>query len=208
MKAPAYNNIAKMDDQQRWQSTIVQDLHHIKKHLRYPWKKGMKSPIVIGIFVIGLLVLNIVYGLTIFLQSHRKPVGTLPLFPVVILVLVIAGIFRYLHSLRFTSIETPFDDNTNLYLLKRFFDEKGLLVFQHPTHEEVLQLLSRPLQSGEAMREALILIADRKRILINSHFVDGSIFQTFKNHKAHDREMARELRAWLAKQTKVGTDLM
>jgi len=62
-----------------------------------------------------------------------------------------------------------YDDRQNLEVFK----DHHFAVGRHPQMPEVFQILSKNISSLNDAREVVIFIADDKRILVNSHFING-----------------------------------
>ncbi|HTN44926.1 MAG TPA: hypothetical protein VL098_01175 [Flavipsychrobacter sp.] len=167
-----------------WNKGIVADLSFIKKYLRYPMRKSRWIPILFwSLFFILIVVL--ILSAILDQGGVTQPVV---LVPVIIPFIIV---FRYVHSLRFVKVTTPFYLDENVKALERFLTAQQLLTYRHPEAPEVFQILSRNISAGKEDREILIFIADDKRILLNSHFTrSGWSLSTGKNHVD---EMARML---------------
>jgi len=112
-------------------------------------------------------------------------------------VLPAIAVYQYLNILKFARVPTPFFGNENRKLLEDFLQSQQLAVYRHPQAPEVYQIISKPLgNSSYEMREVMIFIADDKRILINSHFVDQT-FSAFTPPSRNYRKMANRLKEWI-----------
>jgi hypothetical protein len=116
---------------------------------------------------------------------------------------VIFGTYRYIQTLRFVSVHTPYDMAQNMHLVQQFLGAMHLAVFQHPEAPEVIQIISSNIhRSGDRpeQREVMVFIADDKRILVNSHFTNTrfTLVQSAGNYK----KMAAGLQKWVDKSIK------
>ena len=109
----------------------------------------------------------------VFLAAHSNNLF-FKLFIIPLLVVIIIGSFyQYYRTLQFRSIPTPFFANENRKLIEVFLRSQQLMLYQHPDAPEVFQIASRAIGGGKnPQREIMIFIADDKRVLINSHFVN------------------------------------
>jgi len=154
----------------QWNSTLLHDLVFIKQHLRYPFSEKTlpKTFIVAFLLIIGARMMGFV-----FLAAHSNNLF-FKLFIIPLLVVIIIGSFyQYYRTLQFRSIPTPFFAAENTKLIEVFLRSQQLMLYQHPDAPEVFQIASRAIGGGKnPQREIMIFIADDKRVLINSHFVN------------------------------------
>jgi hypothetical protein len=182
-----------------WQSSIFTDLTYIKKHLRYPWKRGLRIPIVFWGSL--LLLAGLFYAFLFFTDSWTtKAPGSFwevwVRYPVIWLFLIFIGLYRYIKSLRFRIVLTGLDRIRNQEIITGFLEKKQLLVYHHPESDDIMQIVSRPLSINNDRREALVFIADENRVLINSHFTGSKGWRLTLNGR-HDRKMAADLQAYI-----------
>lgn len=182
----------------RWQTTLVEDLSYIKKHLRYrPTVKTFLPAVFWGGF---LLLLVILVAISIYIkQAEGIYISLLSLImAAIIFIMFAANIIRYINSLKFTSISTGYHLAENQLLIEQFLKTNHFALSRHPVATEVFQIMSRNLGTGKEQREVLLLIADDNRILINSHFTDGG--WGFLPVQRHHRQIARMLEDFINTQ--------
>ena len=154
----------------QWNSTLLHDLVFIKQHLRYPFSKKTLP----GTFIIALILF---VGLRsfgfIFLAAHSNNLF-FKLFIIPLLAITIIGTFyQYYRTLQFRCIPSPFFAHENMKLIEVFLRSQHLALYRHPDAPEVFLISSRAIGGGSnPQREIMIFIADDKRVLINSHFVN------------------------------------
>ena len=112
-----------------------------------------------------------------------------------LLISVIASLWRYMQTLKFATIATPFYSEQNRELIERFLKSMHLVVFQHPEAPEVYQIISKNIDAFKEQREVMVFIADDKRILLNSHYTRTGF--TLISSSGNYREMAKSLKIWL-----------
>jgi hypothetical protein len=175
-----------------WQKNIFRDLAYIRKNLRYPWKRGMKMPLIFS--VIFLLFASTTFLMEMFVLTSLKESSRQILFqfifPLSAIILTTVAIYQYLASLKFTELRTGLPKSLNQQLVLSYLKQKHLLVYHHPDCPDIMQILSRPLNSQSNQREALIFIADEQRILLNNHLTETRWIRPMKRH---DKTMAKEL---------------
>ena len=177
----------------QWNNSLLDDLVFIKKNLRYPMsKKTLPSAALIGIL---LFFISRTLWMTMLTGMHGH-VAVAIFLGVMMGIIFLSGILRYYRTLQFRSIPTPYFAAENMKLIDTFLRMQQLNLYRHPRAPEVFQILSRPLGNSE-QREVMIFIADDKRILINSHFINQKwiISAASKNTNG----MARQLKQWLLK---------
>jgi len=177
----------------QWTNSLVGDIIFIKKHLRYPFsKKTVPSLLLLTTFVI---LMSRMLWFTFFI-SGKAPVYVWIALILLVTVCTCILLYQYFSLIRFKSIPTPFYANENRVLLDKFLKSQQLATYTHPALPEVLQIVSRPLGNSKSeTREVMIFIADDKRILINSHFVNQKYSLTPPSSNAG--KMAGRLREWL-----------
>jgi hypothetical protein len=175
----------------QWNNKLLEDLVFIKKHGRYPLsKKTIPSAILLAVFVyLGSRMI-----LTVMIISHKSNLATTWLIAAFLGISFISIILRYWRTLHFKTIPTPFFADENRKLIDEFLRSQQLNVYRHPNAPEVLQILSRALGNSQ-QREVMIFIADDKRILINSQFINQK--WTLNPQSRNYRLMANRLREWL-----------
>lgn len=183
--------IESQDD--KWQSNIVNDIDYIKKHLRYPWKRGMKAPLFVAAGFVVLAVVLFLLSITIGGANN----AFMPYFwPLSLLLLAVISSFYYLKSLKFSRIETGLKKAGNQQLIRSFLQEKQLLVYEHPQCPDIMQILSRPVNISSEQREVLVFIAAENKVLVNSHFTENSWAIMLK--RRHDKTMVKSLEKYIA----------
>lgn len=160
-----------------WDKQIITDLSYIKRHLRYPMHRKVITPIIFWI-VLFLLISGLVLSAVLEKDTSSKSVIA---FAPLILPWVI--ILYYVHSLRFTKVQTPYTLAQNIGIIEQFLKTNHLLIFRHPEAPEVFQIVSKDISAGKEEREMMFFIADDYRILVNSQFTQsGWSLPQGKNH--------------------------
>lgn len=177
----------------KWQNSIVNDLGYIKKHLRYPWKSGMKTPLFMAA---GFALLSVVLFLLAIIIARTGNDFILYFWPLNSLLLAAISSFYYLKSLKFTTIETGLEKEGNQQLIHSFLQEKQLLVYEHPQCPDIMQILSRPVNISSEQREVLVFIAAENEVLVNSHFTENSWAIMLK--RRHGKTMVKSLEKYIA----------
>jgi hypothetical protein len=177
----------------KWSNHVLNDILFIKKHLRYPLSKKTIPPAFM--LTLAIVYISRLFWITVVLHSK---VGSLLnwLLICLVFILIVAPVYRYWQIFRFTAIPTPFFANDNGKLVEEFLLAQQLLVYRHPQSPDVFQIASRPLGNNTDQREVMVFIADDKRILINSHFINQRfvLSTASRNYKM----MAKMLKEWLA----------
>ena len=175
----------------QWGNQLFDDLVFIKKHRRYPLGKKMIIPVLSILFLV-LFGTRMIYT-SLFI--YKTDISVMLWIAMVFVVLGMFGMtYSFYNILRFRSIPTPFPAMENMKLVDEFLRSQQLNVYHHPQAPEVLQILSRPLGNSE-QREVMILIADDKRILVNSHIINQK--WTISPPSRNSRQMAHRLKEWL-----------
>ena len=180
------NKLKKQED--KWQNSVLSDLDYIKKHLRYPWKSGMKAPLFVAA---GFVVVSVVSFLLEMQWTTTRSTFVHYFLSLSSLVLALFSIARYLKSLKFTTIETGLNKVLNQQLICSFLQGKQLLIYEHPQCPDIIQILSRPVNINSEQREVLVFIAEENRVLVNSHFTENHWIILLKSR--HDKTMAKGL---------------
>lgn len=177
---------------------LYEDLDFIRKKLRYPLRKALLwRPLAWG-SLIAVLFLFTAFRLSSepsMWGSRRFFAGLMPL---ILSVPLIAGVVRYLRSLKFAVLSTALDTAGNRRVLERFLQAQQLQVINHPLSKDIFQIVSVPVSSktGE-MRQVMVFIADEGRILLNSHFTaNGFMIAPASNRH---RQMKVQLEDWIAR---------
>lgn len=177
-----------------WENDLVNDLSFIKQKKRYPFNKRTFKPAVIAALLFAVIGRGILF--LIITNQSTKPWAEW-ILGAVLLFLVFLIFYQYFQTLRFHTIDTRYNLNKNQDLLVKFFKESHLAYTQHNDAPEVYMIISRNLDSNpkKDYREVMVLIADDKRILVNSHFTGTkfSVTPPSRNFK----KMANELSKWL-----------
>ena len=182
-------------DSPQWSNELVAQLSFIKRHLRYPLNRRTLAPTLLFLLLTAVI-LRI--GFASYTLRHSHSNGLLSwLLAFLILLPVCFSIYRYIQTLRFASVATPFPAVQNMQLIQQFLNAMHLAVFQHPDAPEIFQIISRDIQSGyrNEQREIMVFIADNNRILLNSHFT-GTGF-TLIPSAGNYKKMAQGLKKWL-----------
>lgn len=186
-----------------WDNSLVNDLDHIKKSLRYPMRLKTLKPVLIWALFL-MLVTSIVASAYLAGDSRKMPYFLFLLN----MISATAMAVRYIQTLRFQQVRTGLFVQQNSAILESFLKAQQLLVFRHPEIPEVYQILSRNLyRAGNSeKREVIIFIADDKRILVNSHFTETG-FVTPPGGR-HHKQMAEKLKEWIKKHEAVDAGLV
>lgn len=186
----------------KWSNHLLNDLLFIKKHLRYPISKRT-IPSIFLIAVVLYYIFRLVFISAVANARPNSPVNWM--IAALMVLLVVTSVYRYLRTLRFTAIPTPFFANENSKLVEEFLLSQQLAIYRHPQSPEVFQIASRPLGNSTDQREVMVFIADDKRILINSHFINQRFVlnTASRNYKM----MVKMLRQWLAANPAVTSTL-
>lgn len=176
-----------------WEDGILKDLSFIKKHSRYPVSKKTLAPTLF----IGIALLFIArFGWAALTFKNNDYIFWVIL--VLAILTAVATSVRYLRTIRFIKIHTPFFVSDNQLLLKKFMESEHLAYYRHPHAPEVFQILSKNISATGEQREVMVFIADDRRILVNSHFT-GQKFNIVPPSK-HYHQMAKKLSQWLSRQ--------
>jgi hypothetical protein len=180
-------------DPKAWENRILKDLSFIKKHSRYPISRKTLAPtLFLGIFV--LFIARFGWAALTFKNNDYVFYFIITL----LLITIVVTTIRYLSSIRFATIHTPFFVQENQLLLKKFMEAEHLAYSRHPEAVEVFQIISKNISFNSEQREVMVFIADDKRILVNSHFTNQK-FSIMPPSK-HYRQMAKKLHQWLQSQ--------
>ena len=156
-----------------WNSDLVKQLGFIKKRLRYPFSRHTAGPFILlaaMVPAIGFMIYTVVFTRS---TSSYRPIW-LPFIIISILIItMIVKTWRYLKTLRFINVPAGHSLAENMLLLQQFLQAHHFAVGRHPQMPEVFQILSKNISSLNDAREVVIFIADDKRILVNSHFING-----------------------------------
>jgi hypothetical protein len=176
----------------QWSSKLIDDLSFIKKHHRYPLSKKTLIPT----FSLLLIVACSSWMIYTTVFRHKMEISAIIWFVLLLLAVSVFGaIYNYYNLLRFKTIPTGYASLENRKLVDEFLTSQQLNVFRHPQAPEVLQILSRPLGNNTEQREVMIFIADDKRLLINSHFINQK--WTVSPQSRNYRIMANRLKEWM-----------
>lgn len=185
------------DDSQAWDKQLIQDLSFIKKNLRYPMRISKMLPLIFwSIFLMIVITLLFIY----FFSGETKA----RIFPIVGFVFPCVILYRYIKSLQFIKIDSPYFLLENTALIERFLKVQHILVYRHPEAPEVLQIISKNISAGNKEdREIMIFIADDKQILVNSHFTNSgwSI-----SPRSHAKMMGKDLEKFIRDTTTMPND--
>lgn len=183
-----------------WEKQIVADLSFIKQHFRYPMRRKIIAPI---IFWIVFFVLVAALVIASILDTDKPGKGLIAIVPLLIPWIII---FRYVHSLRFVKVQTPYTLSQNMVMIEQFLKASQLLIFRHPEAPEVFQILSKDISVGKEDREIMVFIADDYRILVNSQFTQGG--WSLPQGKSHVNQMCERLMRYMKRtQFSAYTDL-
>jgi hypothetical protein len=184
------------NQQQRFDSELLEDLSFIKERLRYPYRRMTVMPLLAaGVFV--AILFRLLFAVVLMKGSGLlRAVIFIPLVGIPAFI----GIKRYFNLIRFFPVATPLYIAGNIQLLQRFLEEQRLVTFRHPEAPEIFQIISTNIDAFGDEREVLIFICDDKRILINSHFTSSRQRFRFFIATSHQQEMIRQLRSWLKKE--------
>ncbi len=179
----------------QWDNKLLKDLSFIKKKLRYPLTVKTIAPVLFVALTTALVsfVLWSSYAHNKD-QEHKLNYNLLAFFSLSFIPLIIS-VVRYIQSLKFAIINTPYFSSENMALIEEFLKAQQLAVYHHPEAPEVYQIISKAVDQYKDQREVMIFIADDKRIIINSHFTNqGFIPFTAAPHR---KEMSDSLKQWI-----------
>jgi hypothetical protein len=171
----------------QWNSTLLNDLVFIKKHLRYRLSRRIFLFIILLISAWGLIYTR--------LMSNNNISVSLWIGMAAMILSSMVAIYNAYSVLKFKSIPTGFSGTENAKLIEDFLRSRQLNLYRHPQAPDVFQILSRPLGNKADQREVMIFIADEGRILINSHFINQK--WTRSPQSRNYKRMAKELKEWL-----------
>ncbi len=173
-----------------WENAILKDLVFIKKHLRFPVSLKTLTPTLListGLFI-GL-------QLTITAVEFKKNSLVSIFLLLMVTIAVVASALKFVRSLRFWKIHSPYFLNENIKAIELFLKAQQIAFSQHPGAPEVFCIISRNIGNSGDKREIMFFIAVDKQILVNSHYT-GSSFM-INRQSGHARQMARSLQKWL-----------
>lgn len=176
----------------QWDNKLIRQLGFIKKHLRYPFNKTTMAP---GLLLILLTTIAFRFGGASFVLHGKRPDIAILFILALMLIPVIVSVSRYLQTLRFVSVPTPFFSERNSELIQAFLTSMQLAVYRHPDAPEVFRIVSKNIDAFKDQREVMVFIADDKRILLNSHYTRTGF--TFIASSGNYRQMAKRLKKWL-----------
>lgn len=184
-------------DQGAKNAGLYEDLEFIKKTLRYPLRRALLLPLLAWSLIIAALFFFTVFRL---LADTHLSVGKhwfAGLIPLVFAVPVIAGLLRYLRSLKFAVLPTGRRLAENRILLEHFLTAQQLQVVNHPMSNDIFQIVSTPVSAKTRdMRQVMVFIADEGRILLNSHFTSNGLMVAPAS-RLHS-VMKAQLEAWIS----------
>jgi hypothetical protein len=183
-------------DKDTWEGSIIKDLAFIKQHKRYRWTAKLRLPIVVFAVLFTLSACLYFFSSTPSDGPVQAKRWVQFLIPLGALAVMASFMWRYLESLKFIELKTMLTKETNHNLVVAFLNEKHLLVYHHPESEDVLQIVSRPINSGDERREVLVFVMDENNLLINSHFSNNGWRMT--GARRHDKQIADELYRFIA----------
>ena len=180
---------------------LVNNIAFIKQHRRYPFTVKTVMPLVTSVALLGVF-LWLAWGLLI---GRKESGGGFPLLILFIFcVPVVVAIARYFNLIGFRAIHTSFDMAENTRVLRLFLEQHKLVTFQHPSMEGIFQIISRNISAVGEDREALVFVADDKRILVNSHYTSSRKWFRFLSPPTHEKEIIKCFIKWLSDQERQG----
>lgn len=183
-------------DKDAWENSIIKDLDFIKQHKRYRWTAKLRAPIIIYAVLFSLIAaLYFVSTPRVSSADGNRTWGYI-IAPLCYILIMGFAILKYLQSLKFIEMPTDLNKAINHDLVVSFLNQKHLAVYHHPETEDVLQIVSRPINFGEERREVLVFVIDENSILINSHFSDSGWRLTSASR--HDKQMSDELYCFIS----------
>ena len=185
---------------QEWDKQIITDLSFIRAKLRYPLRRKLLAPL-IAWTVFFLLICAVIFSS--LLNGSGSP--GMPFFIFLPLIGPVLLVIRYLHSLKFVTVHTPFTLADNIKILDRFLTSQRMLIFRHPDAPEIFQILSKDVGTGSEEREIMIFIADEQRILVNSQFTNAG--WRLPQGKSHVDEMCGRLMQFMKVGSSASRDL-
>lgn len=181
----------------QWDNKLLRDLGFIKKKLRYPLTVKTLAPVLIVALMTALISFLLLTSYILNKNQEHKINYNLLAFFIITFIPFTISVIRYIRSLKFAIINTPYSSTQNMTLIEKFLKAQQLAVYHHPEAPEVYQIISKAVDQYKDQREVMIFIADDKRILINSHFTNqGFIPFTAAPHR---KEMSNSLKNWIAK---------
>ena len=184
-------------DQGAKSAGLYEDLAFIKKTLRYPLRRALLLPLLAWSLIVAALFFFTVFRLLGNTDLSAGKHWFAGLIPLVCSVPVIAGLLRYLRSLKFTVLRTGRPIVENRVLLERFLKEQQLQVVNHPMSKDIFQIVSTPVSAKTGdMRQVMVFIADEGRILLNSHFTSNGLMIAPAS-RLHTT-MRAQLEAWIS----------
>lgn len=181
------------NEQERFDSALLEDLSFIKQKLRYPYRRMTMMPVLATAVFIAILARLLFVVVLMKGSGWMRAVFFIPFVAIPAFV----GIKRYINLIRFFPVATPLYLSGNIKLLQRFLEEQRLVTFRHPEAPEIFQIISTNIDAFGDEREVLIFICDDKRILINSHFTSSRQRFRFFVAPSHQRQMIKQLEDWL-----------
>ncbi len=185
-----------------WKDSLAEDLTFIKEHKRYRISKRTMPSVLL---FVSFLVSTAYMLRTSLMISYKGHVALSIGLVLLLLLLAVSHIVRYMRSLRFQTIGTPFVMNENVKILASFLKAQGVNVYHHPKKKEVVQILSRPLGNNPNQREVMVFIADDNRILVNSHF--AGMKWGMASSSSNAGRMAKKLAEWVALNYEAGSTI-
>lgn len=173
-----------------WENAILKDLAFIKKHERFPVNIKTLTPtllITAGLFI-G-------FQLTVTVIEFQKNLGVAIFLLLMVSIAVSASVVKFVRSLRFWKIRSPYFLAENIKAIERFLKAQQIAFSQHPEAPEVCCIISRNINTSDNKREVMFFIAGDKQILVNSHYTGGGFM--INRQSGHARHMAKTLQKWL-----------
>jgi hypothetical protein len=182
-------------EQSRWENTIIRDLDYIRANKRYRWNAKLRTPLVVYSILFVLIACLFLATATGFHFTTGLKAFNYFVVPLLSLSTFGVCILNYLQSLKFITLNTGLDKQGNHDLLVSFLNRKQLLVYYHPKTNDVIQIISKPINVSNERREVLVFVIDENVLLINSHFTESGWRLTAASR--HDKQMGHELMDWV-----------
>lgn len=171
---------------------LTEELEYVKQHRRYPISR--KTLPVVGVLLLLLLIATQWLLHTFTSTADNTYIQWFLL--AMVLVLVVSSMARFWSMLRFVTLPTYKDAVGNSKLIAQFLKEQHINALAHPLAAHVYMVQSREIGSGKStQKEIMIIVADNKRILINSHYANNRWYATRPRRKCG--QIVKEMRIWL-----------
>lgn len=171
---------------QAFSDNIGKDLDFILKKHRFPikWYHYISMILICGSMWIMTILITI---------SPKRPFYISWLIFALCGGFTILSLWRTIQSMRFLKLKTGKSQLENIRLLESFLSFNQFVVYRHSDYQNVFMIGSRQLASWDNMQELLFFIAIDDLILLNSHFINNSIFKLRLLPPLHVQSMRGQL---------------